>query len=580
MDMLELADQLDSLPALGRQDGRHEEGGPEDMLAVREMRAAQAAHASTAMASAPAIAPISPIASAAAALSRTVEATLYGSFFLEGTELALPVDVIQEVVVFPARVTSIPLAPAFLAGVFNLRGAIIPIIDLRSILGMPETVARETQKIAIVDFAGTRVGLVFDATGEMLRVQASDRHPFHYADDNPSHVAHRAARHVVKGALKLNGGERIVQILDPAELMQIEQVPQILDKQRAGGSTRRLAMTQRRQCVSFRLGEAALAFEIAAIHEIIRVPAIQESVLKSEICVGMFNLRGDVMPLVDFGALLGMTRRVEAREATGMDDERRIVVMRIGEESVGLLVDCVDSIVGFTSEQLLPIPSVGARRSGTFASCISREGHDDIVLLAHASLLTHSELNALTQGHSRLYAHADGHSAKQHQRGERSVYITFKLDSMMAMPITGLREIIRYTDEFMRPPGLPDAVRGILNLRRRLVTIVDLRALYALAPREMSASADASAKILIVERGEDAYGLIVDSVENIANVYASDKMAVPSIMMDASAKRLRADLTEIVEVPKAAGQAGGPTQVMMIFDVAKLTDRIAQVIDA
>ena len=607
MDMLELADQIDTLPT-SRDDHA-------DVLAARVALgsdALAAALAPSATRNTVRDAGLDP------ALDPTLTATLYGSFFLAQTELALPVDVIQEVVVYPERVTAIPLSPVFLVGVFNLRGTIIPIIDLRTILGLPDTVARETQRIAIVDFSAMRVGLVFDATGDMLRVQAGDRHAFHYASDTEAPSVHHTSRHVVRGALKLDGGERIVQILDPAELMQIEHVPQILDKQRGGGSARRLAMMQRRQCVSFRLGDSALAFEIAAIHEIIRVPVVQESVLKSDVCVGMFNLRGDVMPLVDFGALLGMARRVDvsvaassavssavsaavsaARAAGGanpgiggqprhdaaaassaVEDPRRIIVMRLGEESVGLLVDAIDSIVGFAEDQLLPIPSIGTRRAGLFAGCISREGHEDIVLLAHTTLLTHGELTALTQGHSRLYARSEGHRAQQRKRGERSVYITFKLDSLMALPITGVREIIRYTDEVMRPPGLPAAVRGILNLRRRLVTIVDLRALYALAPREASTASDANAKILIVERGDDAYGLIVDSVETIAHVYASDKMAVPSIMMDASCKRLRADLTEIVEVPKAAGQNNGPTLVMMIFDVAKLTDRISQAIDA
>ncbi|RKP46632.1 chemotaxis protein CheW [Pararobbsia silviterrae] len=563
MDMLELADQLDSRPG-----------------------ALEAAYA-PARADLDAAAALAMPARLRAGPDPLLEANLYGSFYLGHTEFALPVSAIHEVVVFPSRVTPIPLSPAFLIGVFNLRGAIIPIVDLRAILGMSDTTERDTQKVAIVDFAGTRIGLVFDATGEMLRVRPTDRHPFHFADDDPAHAAHRAARHVVKGALKLEGGERIVQILDAAELMQIEQVPQILDKQRAGGLARRAVVTQRHQCVSFRLGDAALAFEIGAIHEIVRVPEIAESVLKSELCIGMFNLRGDLMPLVDFGALLGLPSRAASggeggKAGAGADDARRILVMRIGDDQIGLLVDSVDSIVGYTAEQLLPIPGLGARRAGLFAGCVSREGHDDIVLLAHTAVLTSDEIHALTQGHSHLYAHGEGHRANARQRGERHVYITFRLDSLMAVPITGVREIIRYTDDFMRPPGLPAAVCGMLNLRRRLVTIVDLRALYALAPRATDAAAHANAKILIIERGDDAYGLIVDSVENISNVFASDKMAVPSIMMDATQKRLRADLTEIVEVQKSAAQAheGKPTQVMMIFDVVKLMDRVAQMIDA
>ena len=74
-------------------------------------------------------------------------------------------------------------------------------------------------------------------------------------------------------------------------------------------------------------------------------------------------------------------------------------------------------------------------------------------------------------------------------------------------------------------------------------------------------------------------GLIVDSVENIVHVYAGDKLPVPSIMIDASQKTLRGDLKEIVEVPQSAAAKDGPTMAMMIFDIAQLTGRIAQLLD-
>ena len=552
MDMLELADQLESLPDPALAPAQ----APDDAHRSRSAHAAVQRLTSR---------------ESSGWEGEALTSSLYGTFFLESVEFALPVEVIQEVVIFPERVTAIPLSPAFLIGVFNLRGTIVPVISLNILLGLSSRGAAEASKIAIVDFDGTRVGLVFDSTGEMLRVQAADKHAFHYVDDAPHHV--------VKGVLKLAGGERIIQVLDPAALLMIEQVPQILDKQRSGATARRGTLALRRQCVSFRLGRTALAFEIGAIHEIIRVPAVQESVLKSDFCVGMFALRGDVMPLVDFGVLLGMSRTPVDLATTGMADERRVMVLRLGETSVGLLVDSVDSIIGFAGDDVLPIPSVGARRGALFAGWISRAGGDDIVLLKHDALLAGTELTALTQGHSRLYANSEGHAAKQRQRGERQVFITFKLDNLMAMPIGDIREIIRYTDEMLTPPGMPSAVRGMLNLRRRLVTIVDLRVLYQLKPRGESAADAARAKILIVERGTDAYGLIVDSVENIVHVYASDKLPVPSMLIDATQKNVRGDLREVIEVPDSATVAGGPSLAMMVFDVARLTQRIAQTLE-
>ncbi|MEJ0004347.1 MAG: chemotaxis protein CheW [Pararobbsia sp.] len=466
MDMLELADKLESLPASTDAEGAHTANAavaaPPDEIAARQALglagrtlpgetavSRRAAHAA-AEGFAEALASGEGSTDVLASSNRVADAlasSLYGTFFLARVELALPVEAIQEVVTFPARVTTIPLAPAFLIGVFNLRGTIVPVIRLATLLGMTgqdgaDADAR-TSKVAIVDLDGLRVGLVFDTTGDMLRVPAADRHAFRYTHDAPHPV--------IQGALKLAGGERIVQVLDPAALLRIEQVPRILDKQRASGPRRHSALAQRRQCVSFRLGCTALAFEIGAIHEIIRVPVVQASVLRSEHCVGMFTLRGNVMPLVDFGALLGMPRADAAAEVAGMADERRIIVMRLGERHVGLLVDRVDSIVGFAAHDVLPIPTLGLRRGAMFAGWIGRASIDDIVLLKHDAVLASAELAALTQGHSHLYASDDAQGAKQRARGERQVFITFRLDNLMAAPIADIREIIRHPDEILTP---------------------------------------------------------------------------------------------------------------------------------
>lgn len=57
----------------------------------------------------------------------------YGSFFLGDIELAINVKAIQEVVNYPDTITLMPLSPHFLVGVFNLRGLIVPIVNLKKI---------------------------------------------------------------------------------------------------------------------------------------------------------------------------------------------------------------------------------------------------------------------------------------------------------------------------------------------------------------------------------------------------------------------------------------------------------------
>ena len=112
---------------------------------------------------------------ATSASSSAVE--LFGSFHLGETELALPVAALQEVVNYPAAVTPVPLAPTHLLGLFNLRGTLIPIVDLRQLLHVPDAAVGAASKIAIVELGDIRVGLQFDTTGESCACRPCRRSP-------------------------------------------------------------------------------------------------------------------------------------------------------------------------------------------------------------------------------------------------------------------------------------------------------------------------------------------------------------------------------------------------------------------
>lgn len=152
--------------------------------------------------------------------SKQANLNLFGSFYIESTEFAINLDNLQEVVNFPERIIKIPLAPEFLLGVFNLRGWIIPVIDLRRLLNFENVTGTENQKVAIVEQEGVRVGLVFDTTGEVIRVNQEELNDFKYASTGHNQV--------VLGAIKLEHGGRLVQIIDPAAALKIENVPYVL----------------------------------------------------------------------------------------------------------------------------------------------------------------------------------------------------------------------------------------------------------------------------------------------------------------------------------------------------------------
>ena len=526
---------------------------------------------------------------AAAAIREPASATeLFGSFLLGQDEFALPANGIREVVNYPDKVIAVPLSPAYLDGIFTLRGNVIPVLNLARIFDANAGAVDGTHKIAIVEHQQILIGIAFHGTGEILCVGQQQRSSLHYRD---------AATHgIICGTIRLDDGARLLQILDPEALISIENVPQVRAMKLAGrqvGTNQFHLQAERRQCVSFQVGGSAFAFEMNAIREVIDVPELQSSVLTSKLCLGRINLRGQAVAVVDFAALLGLRSEASTAAAT-TGSERRIVIARIGAASIGLLVDSVDSIFSFFPGEILPIPLLSNARAGMFAGCIQKEGINAVLFLNHAEIFSIAEIGELTRGHAELYQQGEGISAdhaplmhgrraglqsatageaggrKDHQKGGdgigRKVYITFSLDSTYALEIRKIREIINFSGDMLQPPGMPAFIAGMLNLRRQMVTIIDLRCLYGLAPFAETASA----KIIVIDRGDERFGLMVDAVQTIVTVADTDRMPTPSLMRGRPGTDMRSEMQEVIELHGANNQH----QTLSVFEIDLFLERL------
>src|SRR5471030_3237030 len=193
-----------------------------------------------------------PTPEAAAAGLAAPAMELFGSFMLGADEFALPASAIREVVNFPDKMTALPLSPPFLEGVFTLRGAVIPVVNLGRVFQPDAPPAERSHKIAILDFQQVLLGILFHSTGEILRVRPEQRSTLNYSN---------GAHGVIAGTILLDHGERLVQVLDPAALARIENVPHVLTLRAAGKQqdSRHHARSERRQCVSFRVGASSFA---------------------------------------------------------------------------------------------------------------------------------------------------------------------------------------------------------------------------------------------------------------------------------------------------------------------------------
>ncbi len=107
--------------------------------------------------------------------ARLARAGKYLTFYLASEEYGVEILKVHEIIgMLP--VTRVPRTPQFVRGVINLRGKVIPIIDLRERFGMSQDGAEETC-IIVVQVRGIQLGVVVDKVSEVLNIADGDIEP-------------------------------------------------------------------------------------------------------------------------------------------------------------------------------------------------------------------------------------------------------------------------------------------------------------------------------------------------------------------------------------------------------------------
>ncbi len=146
-------------------------------------------------------------------------------FRLAGQDYVFSIGQIQEIVI-PDRVTKTPQVPDYVEGVSNLRGTIIPIINLRRLFGLEQQPVNEDTRTIVVNVGTRTVGCTVDAVTQVIRIAAEDIQPA------PDLVA-GAATPWIAGFAKQD--ERLLIVLDINELLDPTKLDQVHQAVEAGG---------------------------------------------------------------------------------------------------------------------------------------------------------------------------------------------------------------------------------------------------------------------------------------------------------------------------------------------------------
>jgi len=156
---------------------------------------------------------ISFFTSAAQREEKVVEASEHlATFYLDNEEYGVDVKLVQEIIRIP-DVTQVPRAPEFIRGVINLRGRIIPVVDLKRKLGLGRFEPSRQARIVVVRLRDRLVGILVDAASQVLKI------PVAAIEAAPEETIEIDAS-AVRGVAKLS--DRLIILLELAKVLAIE----------------------------------------------------------------------------------------------------------------------------------------------------------------------------------------------------------------------------------------------------------------------------------------------------------------------------------------------------------------------
>jgi len=285
------------------------------------------------------------------------------------------------------------------------------------------------------------------------------------------------------------------------------------------------------QLVGFKLGDEEFGLDIMKVQEIIKVPEITKVPQTPDFVEGVINLRGDVLPVVDSRKRFGLDE-AEKKDTT------RIMVVNLAGSSTGLVVDSVSEVLTLEKEQIEPPPPVIGGVESRFLKGVGKlsDGKKLIILLDADNLFAKGEKEQISQATKTTSSEAKTANAnKETEMVDEIQLVSFGLaNEEYAVEVMDVQEIIR-VPEITKVPSAPSFIEGVINLREKIIPIINLRKRFAFGEIENS---DAT-RILIININGSTTGITVDSVSEVLRMPKSTIDPPPPIISGTEGEYLK-----------------------------------------
>ncbi|MDQ7074846.1 MAG: chemotaxis protein CheW [Gammaproteobacteria bacterium] len=460
------------------------------------------------------------------------ERNQYVSFQVGEEVFAFPMNTVLEIIRLPETV-AVPLTPKALLGLANLRGSVLPILDLRQMLDLPTREYNDASRVIVTDL-GAPVGLVVDKVARVMQVEAD-------TIDLNEQMQQNIGADLLAGVIKGDSGDALIQLLNVAQLIE-QEFSAVLALAESDESEREAAIAVAReaeeetdQLVSFTLEDQEYAFNLLEVEEIVRLPEQISSVPRSDShVVGLMDLRGRLLPLVSLRCLLDFS------EVEGSNDESRILVISLKnaqgkKASVGLVVDDVKEVlrVEKSLQDAMPALLNDDAEGAEIASICRLDGGKRLV-----SVLRAESLFALPSVQAALEESAGDEAQETLENEEEAVLendddieqlVVFLLGKQeYGVTIDDIQEITRVPETLDKVPKTAAAIEGMVNLRGTVLPVLDMRSRFEMTKMERSERQ----RIIVFSLKGSRTGFIVDSVAEVLRLPRSQIETAPPLSED------------------------------------------------
>jgi purine-binding chemotaxis protein CheW len=456
--------------------------------------------------------------------SITQQGTQQFVVFIAGEEVfAADMAPVKEIIRVP-DVVRVPLAPAALEGLANLRGKVLPIISLRRLFGFPELAHDDSTRALVVD-VGQPLGFVVDRVSSVVGVDAN------HIEDVGS-IRTTVNTEVLSGLLKDVGGHPMIMVLDFLKLIE-KEFTQIASLTKNAGGTGALRAgveveeddnTDELQLVSFDVDGQEYAIAIEEVQEIVQVPEAVVHVPHSDSHVlGVMTLRSRLLPLVNLRSMFALPHR-------DLDEKSRIVVLTLNGLSVGVVVDAVSEVLRVAKSGVDALPALLARE-GNLAEitsiCRLDNGKRMVSIVTARNLFGHSVIKEALSAVSKSEEESDLIAAEvDDDLDDDEQVVIFRLDKEeFGAPIASVQEIVRVPEALVRVPQAPSFVEGVINLRGSVLPVIDLRLRLGLQQIERTDRQ----RIMVFLISNVRTGFIVDQVAEVLKIPKAAIEASPQL---------------------------------------------------